>query len=60
MRTRASNGASLKQEKGAKMLKTFYFQVWRKPYSVPLILHRDAYAWEDILAEFPDAEQLTF
>jgi hypothetical protein len=42
------------------MKKTYYFQVWRQPYSVPLILHRDAYAWEDILAEFPDAEQLTF
>ena len=42
------------------MKKTFYFQVWRKPYTVPLILTREAYSWQDILEEYPDAEQITF
>jgi hypothetical protein len=42
------------------MKQTFWFQVWRKPYTVPLIIQREAYTWRDILAEFPDAEQLTF
>lgn len=36
-------------------MKTFIFKIVRAPYSVPLVLKRNASDWEEVLKEFPDA-----
>ena len=40
-------------------MKTYIFKIDAKPYTVKLVLKRQAESWGQVLLEFPNAEYVT-